>query len=170
MHILPTDLVDIRIYFFTGNRVSVNIKCDLIEIGINSHRNRLLRSFGQSPTENVQHRLVGPVCLVKIECIFLDFTIMSDQALVVDVRPVATVGNSPTEIEHIPDELAPDILAVFDPFPDLFMIKPLVLFREKLAISGIRPFGRLLLLAGGTAGTVFTEAAFDLRMLFMQAV
>src|SRR4051812_39999853 len=58
---------------------------------------------------DVDHGLRGPVRLVVVEGVLLRLAVVADQALVVATPRVALVAAVHGEVEHVPDELAPQI-------------------------------------------------------------
>ena len=59
---------------------------------------------------DVNHRLIRPVCLVKIKRVLLDLPIISHQPLVIPAKMIPLMSPIRREIEHAPEKSSPQIL------------------------------------------------------------
>ena len=126
-------------------------------VGIDFHRSDGVFAIHMTARRDVKHGFLGPVRLVEEEGVLARLAVVADEALVVDAGGVAFVAPVAGEVEHVPDERAPAGRVIAD--------RPVVsLMHDGLPFLGMPAAGGdalgrvLLVLADGSAGTVFAHA------------
>jgi hypothetical protein len=91
-------------------------------IAVGLHVNDPVWAVSVASPRQVQGRLRAPICTVEIERILADFSVVADQALVVDVSQITLATGVAGEVEEVPDENAPEITPRAQDVPRPFVV------------------------------------------------
>lgn len=138
-------------------RDSIDQQLHFSRVGIDLHVRHCVRALGETPAGDVQRRLVRPIRLVKIKRVLLRLPVVGHQPLVVPAQHTAFTAKVAREIEHVPDETAPDEWSCLDCRPRRFVNQRLPFFR--MPLTGVLGLFRILLvLCRVCARAVFAHA------------
>src|SRR5262245_1043926 len=115
-------------------RGPIRLQFDSRQVRVDAYRDIPLRPGIVALLGDVDSRLTRPIRLIPVECILARDTIVSHEPLVVPAWRVALIATVAGEIEHVPNELTPQVSASFHRLPVCLMEERLPLFRMIQAI------------------------------------
>src|SRR3569833_2145993 len=90
-----------------------------------------------SPDE-MQCRLRAPVGAIEVECVLTNFAVRTDEPLLVDICQITFPPRVAREIEHVPDECAPEVRSLLQCSPRGLVVEILVFLGVRPAMRGDR--------------------------------
>src|SRR5262245_5844113 len=114
-------------------RGSIHLQLELRQIGIHAYRGAAAGTGIVAPLGDVDSRLARPIRLIPVKCILARQAIVRHESLVVAARRVAFIATVAGEVEHVPNELTPQVSAGFHRLPVRLVEERLPLLRMKRA-------------------------------------